>query len=804
MRYPLGEIAAAVGGHIVGDKEIIIERIVTDSRGAGCSSSDLFIALCGENHNGHDFIAQMYSSGVKAFMVAEGERSRLPEGSCAVVVSDTLDALQRLAAFHRNSFAGQVVAITGSNGKTITKEWLSTLYPSGVKVFRSPRSYNSQVGVALSLLMAEGDEQVVIIEAGISHCGEMFRLEKMIRPDIGAVINIGDAHGENFSSTIEKIREKCELLKNCKSIIYDTDNKELTQYIQNFSASRLIGISSAEGNIYLPSGAIITPDLKGLIYKDFGSRQNVLAALSIVSASGFDIDSATLKLAELQPVAMRLELLDGINGCKIVNDSYNSDLNSLRLALGYMSSVSAGSSRWLVLSDILQSGRDEGSLYRQVAAEISDSKIDMLIGIGSAISRHSELFSCCKEFFSDTESFIKTLEHRDLKNCTILLKGSRPFRFEEISRRLERRIHTTILEVNLDSISHNLNHLRHKLPAGTGVVAMVKAFGYGMGGYEVAKMLENQRCDYLAVAFADEGVSLRREGITLPILVLNADAWSFSQMISYRLEPEIYSLTSLKMFITELERSGMENYPIHLKLDTGMHRLGFNSEELSQALDILSSSNRIRIKSVFSHLAASDEAAHDEFTRGQIAQFESLCAQIDHRLPGIGYLRHIANSAATERFPEATFDMVRIGIGLYGISAVEECNLQNVCTLKTKIVQIKHIAAGETIGYGRHGRADQGKTIATIPIGYADGLDRRLGNGNWSVKVGDHFAPIIGNVCMDTCMIDVSGLTVNEGDSVTIFGAENNVSQMATVLGTIPYEVMTNISKRVKRVYIKE
>ena len=804
MRYPLEDIATAVGGYVIGNKDIIIERIVTDSRGAGCSSSDLFIALCGENHNGHDFISQMYSSGVKTFMVNESEQSKLPAESNGIVVKDTLAALQLLAAFHRSSFTGQIVAITGSNGKTITKEWLSTLYPSGVKVFRSPRSYNSQVGVALSLLMAEGDEQVVIIEAGISLCGEMSRLEKMIRPDIGVVINIGDAHGENFSSMAEKIREKCELLKNCKSIIYDTDNKELTQYLQNFSTSRLIGISSAEGNIYLPSGAIITPDLKGLNYKDFGSRQNVLTALAVVAGSGYDMESAVMKLAELQPVAMRLELRDGINGCKIVNDSYNSDLNSLRLALEYMSSVSAGSNRWLVLSDILQSGRDEHSLYAQVAAEIADNKIDMLIGIGSTISRNSELFKCSKEFFSDTESFIKTLEHRDLKNCTILLKGSRPFHFEDISRRLERRIHTTILEVNLDSISHPLNYLRHKLPTGTGVVAMVKAFGYGMGGYEVAKMLENQRCDYLAVAFADEGVSLRREGISLPILVLNADAWSFSQMISYRLEPEIYSLTSLKMFISELERSGIDNYPIHLKLDTGMHRLGFNSEELSQALDILSSSKRVQIKSVFSHLAASDESAHDEFTRGQIAQFESLCSQIDQHLTGADYIRHIANSAATERFPEATFDMVRIGIGLYGISAVEDNNLQNVCTLKTKIVQIKHISAGETIGYGRHGRADQEKTIATIPIGYADGLDRRLGNGNWSVKVGDHFAPIIGNVCMDTCMIDVSGLTVNEGDSVTIFGAENNVSQMAAVLGTIPYEVMTNISKRVKRVYIKE
>ncbi len=784
MEYKLSEIAAIMGGKLLGEDHIVKE-VATDSRGSVTGSQTLFVAMKGANHDSHNFLDSMSGRGVVSFLVERGDIKQA-KGASYVVVEQSLVALQALAQDYRSRFKGTVVGITGSNGKTIVKEWASQLAPKGAKIFRSPRSYNSQLGVALSLLMMEGNEDVALIEAGISKTGEMARLEAMIKPEIGVITSIGEAHQEGFESLEQKIEEKMLLFKGAQKIIYNSDYSELIPYI-----------------IYREEGEYI--DAKGSQMGDFvdiASQRNSQIVSTLYHTLGYD----TPKLDQITPVAMRLEVIEGINNSVIVNDSYNNDINSLTIALDTLLSIAAGRDTTLILSDILQSGMNGEQLYRAVGKIIYRAKINRVIGVGRDISLWSDHFHCQTKCYATTEELLSKLSAEDYTSRAILIKGNRESRFEKITHLLSHLSHTTTLEVNLDTMIENLNHYRSYLKRGEKLVAMVKANSYGSGEYEVAQTLQNQGVDYLAVAFADEGSKLRERGITMPIIVLNADDGSFSQMVDMRLEPEIYSLRSLHAFASAVEARGEREYPIHIKLDTGMHRLGFVESDIDGLnKEIERFKGVLNVSSIFSHLASSDMGEEGAAaTRAQIALFDRVSSKI---IEAVGHpvIRHIANSAAIAHYPEAHFDMCRLGIGLYGFG---EEGLRAVSTLKSKIVQIKDIAAGDRIGYAGAGSTENGDCrIATIPIGYADGVDRHLGCGAWSVIIAGKRAPIVGRVCMDSCMVDITDIEgVNEGDEVVIFSdAEGNrASDMAEILGTISYEVLTSISTRVKRVYLKE
>jgi alanine racemase len=753
MRYLLSEIAAICGGELVGVDQRVTS-VVTDSRSQTVDNNTLFVAIRTANRDGAAYIGELYAREVRGFLVnrvAEQPASR-PRGGgggglvCAdypdagfVVVDDTVAALQALAAHRRATFRGKVVAITGSTGKTTVKEWIAQLAPTGVKLFRSPKSWNSQIGVPLSILMAGGDEDYIIIEAGISQPGEMAALARIIRPDIAILTGIGGAHEENFASREELRAEKMLLLAN--------------------SPVTLVG----EGD-------------------DFTQRNTALAA-EFWRREGFSISESAI--ASLEPVAMRLEVKEGLHDSVLVNDTYNSDTASLAIALDHLARV-AGSRPRIV---IMPAGNAAAS------ALVKASGVERLIEIGGAGAGTGAL---------TVDDALRSLDSSVVQGRAILIKGGARLGFDRISRALERRSHTTVMSVDLDAIVHNLRLCRSRLAAGVGVMPMLKANGYGHGTFEVARTLEQQGVEFLAVAFADEGVALREAGITARIVVLNADAGSFEAMIRHRLEPEIYNFTSLGEFTTLLKRHGEQHYPIHIKLDTGMHRLGFREGDVVELTTALTASERYaRVATIFSHLAAADDLAQDDFTRRQIADFDRVSGAIAASLP-YPVRRHLAATSAVERFPEAAFDMVRLGIGLYGVGMT---GAVPVASLTTRIVHIATLPAGETVGYGRRGVLTRDSVVATIPIGYADGLDRHLSNGAWSVLVGGRPAPIVGNVCMDSCMIDVSGLNeVKVGDEVTIFSAApgNTVVDMAAALGTIPYEVMTSISARVKRIYTKE
>ena len=789
MRYKLSDIARIAGGRLVGEDRPV-NGVTIDSRSGIDVSDPVFVALRGQSRDGYDYVGEMYARGVRAFLVDRDLPFSEYAGAGFIVLNDTLSALQQWAAFHRAGFKGTVVGITGSNGKTIVKEWIAQLAPAGRKVFRSPRSFNSQIGVALSLLMLSGDEEVAVIEAGISRPGEMERLAEMISANVTIITNIGPPHQENFSGIPEKLDEKLILGRTSSKIIYPKGDAILENRIREL-------YPQAEA---VPSTAAYDAEIP---FADKISVENARLAMTLWLALGATPGELLPALKNLQPVAMRMELKEGFGDSKIINDSYNADINSLSAALDSLDSIAGEQPKVLILSDILQTGMADTELYREVARLVGHAGIDLLIGIGEHISACAGLFAGAKQFYPDTRQFIEKMSRTDFNGKAILIKGSRSFGFERISRLLEKQVHTTILEVNLDAMIHNLNHYRTKLAPGTRIMAMVKALSYGSGGFEVAAMLQRQRVDYLAVAFADEGIGLREAGITLPIVVLNADSGSFGAMIDYRLEPEIYSFISLKEFTDELNRRGEQHYPVHLSFDTGMHRLGFMEDEVCDLIHILQKTPTLSVKSAFTHFAASDESGQDDFTRLQLDTFMRIGKQLKQAFPEKEILLHASNSAGIERFPEARLDLVRLGIGLYGISSTEK-GLEPVGTLKSRIVQIKRLKSGETVGYGRHGKIERDSVIATIPVGYADGLDRRLGRGAWCFEVDGRPAPTIGNICMDTCMIDITGIEAREGDEVVIFGGAQTVERMAEILGTIPYEVLTSVSARVKRVFLKE
>ena len=789
MKYRLSEIARLCGGRVVG-QDVTVCSVLTDSRSCAFTGDAMFVAMRGENHDSHDYLKDMLRRGVNAFMIEREEAAMgMPEGVGCVVVESALTALQSLAAAHRRAFKGCVVGITGSNGKTVVKEWVARSLPADVNYFASPMSYNSQLGVALSLLMIQGDEQVAFIEAGISQCGEMERLERMIKPNVVVMTSIGDAHQSNFDSVEQKIREKLLLASEARTFIYHSAYDQITESIaEHLSAACRVVDAAGEhivGLTRVGEAMRIDGQLVGALCRELGYGE---------------------VNPRMEDVAMRLEVKEGINSSTIINDTYNSDINSLALALDTLQSVALGAPTTAVVSDIEQSGMQDEELYERVAALVERASVDMFIGVGERIRQYASKFKCQTRFYATTEELEQGLSYEDIAGRTILLKGNRRSRFDRVCHQLERRSHTTILEVNLDAMTHNVGYFRRFLPMNHRLVAMVKAHSYGTGDVEVAQLMQRLGVDYLAVAFADEGIVLRRKGITMPILVLNADAGSFDKMVANALEPEIYSFHSLRDFVASVERYGSQPYPIHIKLDTGMHRLGFIEEELEALGEELRENKMLKVASVFAHLACADDESQDEFTRQQIAKFDRMSSRLVEALP-YKVLRHTANSAAIERFPEAQFDMCRLGLGLYGYGYKHNDELQPVATLKTRIVQLRERKCGEAIGYAQAGVLERDSRIATIPIGYADGLDRHLGGGRWSMLVGGVKAPTVGRICMDSCMIDVTDVDgVSEGDEVVIFSpvAGNTPEDMAGVLGTISYEVITSVSARVKRIYVRE
>ena len=821
MEYTIKEIAGAIGVRSKNLKEGTVSTLLTDSRRLSAPEESLFFALKTKTNDGHKYIGELYKLRVRNFVVSEmhPEFDKMTDANF-LVVKDTLHALQKLAAYHRKKFDIPVIGITGSNGKTVVKEFLYQLLHKDFNIVRSPRSYNSQLGVPLSVWQMNEKHTLGIFEAGISQPDEMEKLKPIIQPTIGIITNIGEAHQENFVSTSRKCLEKLTLFSDSEAIIYNGDDAIISDCIEAACLShKAIAWSrkDTEAPLYIEtiqkkaSETTIRCTLLGMSqeytipFTDEASIENVIHCLAVMLYLKPTSVADAGKFRRLEPVDMRLDVKQGVAGCLLINDAYNSDINSLDIALDFQQSrqVDKKMKRTLILSDILQSGTLPKLLYKKVADLVLRKKVDRLIGIGHDVKDYGYLFEMEKEFYETTDEFLRSPAIRSFNNELILLKGSRSFHFERIQEMLEKKVHETILEVNLDALVHNFNLYRSKLRPETKMVCMVKAYGYGAGSSELAKTLQEHRCDYLAVAVADEGADLRKEGISIPIMVMNPEFGSFNSLFENLLEPEVYSFRLLDALIRETERRGITSFPIHIKVDTGMHRLGFRPGDMEEVCRRLKDQCGVVVRSVFSHLAGSDSKEFDDFTKMQLETFAAAAAKLEEGLEH-PVIKHILNTAGIERFADYQMDMVRLGIGLYGISASGMEGPRNVSTLRTTILEIQQVPKGDSVGYSRRTFVDRDSRIAIIPIGYADGLDRRLSNRVGEVSIGGHRCPIIGNICMDACMVDVTDTDAKEGDPVIVFGNDPSVCEIAEKLGTIPYEILTSVSPRVKRVYFRE
>ena len=805
----------------VGNLEV--SDLLIDSRQLVAASQTLFFALVSNRNDGHKYIGELYNNGVRAFVVSRPpDLESFPEAGF-IVVEDTLLALQQLAAWHRQQFDIPVIGITGSNGKTIVKEWLAQLLGPDYNIVRSPKSYNSQVGVPLSVWQMNGTHQLGIFEAGISKPDEMGALQKMIRPTIGVFTNIGQAHEENFISFMQKAGEKLNLFTQVDTLVYCMDYYDIQQVILRAGLDKKVKLLAwsrkfKEADFYVASVEKQNREtLLDIVYHgesmqfsipfvDDASIENAIHCIAVCLVMKMEVPTLAERLGSLASIAMRLEIKAGINNCTIVNDYYNSDVNSLAIALDVMNQQQQHKEKVLVLSDILQSGRDEEELYGYIARLIEEKGVSKLIGIGPAISRQARQFKVESRFFNDVGDFMLHFPLAQFRNQTILLKGARAFAFEQIGMELQEKAHETVLEINFNHMVNNFNHFRSLIKPETKIMVMVKAFGYGSGNYEVSNILQFHHADYLTVAFADEGVELRRAGINLPIMVMSPEVNSYDNIIKYHLEPEVFSFRNLDFIEKALQATGVTApLNVHIKLDTGMHRLGFSLKELPELIRRIQANPLIHVRSTFSHLATADNPDEDEFTLSQIKVFQEGSQMIVDAFP-YKVLRHILNTAGITRFTKYQFDMVRLGIGLYGVPTCkqDEGVLETVVSLKTTINQIKEIPAGDSIGYNRHGRAIHDMRIGIVPIGYADGLSRLLGNGNGKFYINGQQVSIVGDICMDMCMLDLTGVEAKEGDTVVIFDGEHSINDIAKACKTIPYEVMTRISQRVKRVYYQE
>jgi alanine racemase len=790
-----------------------IEHLSIDSRSMQNGVNTLFFALIGPNNNGHNYLAELIQKGVRNFVVSSIP-DNLKEKANFLVVENTLDALQKFAGYYRNLYHFPIIGITGSNGKTIVKEWLNFLLSPDFSIIRSPKSFNSQVGVPLSIMSINENHNLGIFEAGISTTNEMGKLEQIIKPTIGILTNVGSAHDEGFTSLEEKIKEKLKLFANAEILIYKKDkvvdlflNSNLKTFSWSFNDSTADVLISQKS---FSDKTVLEVNYSGekfeitIPFKDNASIENAINCLMVLLYLKYDTSVIQKRMELLYPVEMRLKVKTGIHNCTIIDDSYSSDFQSLKIALDFLESQKQHVNKTIILSDIFQSGLSNDDLYSKVSELIVSNKINRVIGIGETISDYKNKFVNCITY-KNTEAFIADFNSLNFGSETILIKGARLFEFEKIVHLLEEKTHETVLEINLNAISHNLNYYKSKLEPDTKIMVMVKAFGYGNGGFEIAKLLEHHHVDYLGVAFADEGITLKNAGIKLPIMVLNPENTSFSAIIQHHLEPEIYSLKGLNSFLQITKNNHLENYPIHIKLDTGMHRLGFEEDNIEALISILKDTKSVKVKSILSHMATSDAMDNSGFALYQIQLFEKLATKITTEL-NINPILHLLNTSGISNFPEAQLDMVRLGIGLYGVSndPQEQRFLENVGTLKSIISQIRTIEKGESVGYGRRFIAEKKSKIATIPIGYADGISRHWGNGVGFLTINGQKATIVGSICMDMLMADVSEIDCHEGDEVVLFGENPTVSFIAEKLGTISYEILTSISQRVKRVFYRE
>ena len=814
MQYRISDIAHIINAERKGSEDALINWLLIDSRSLCFPKETLFFAIRTNRNDGHKYIGELYKRGVRNFIVSSlpADIDQYPQSNF-LLVHDTLQAMQQLAAYHREQFDIPVIAITGSNGKTTVKEWLYQLLSPDFNVCRSPRSYNSQVGVPLSLWLLNPHNDVAIIEAGISNPNEMDNLNRMIRPTISVITNIGEAHQENFFTKEGKCDEKLKLMRNCETAVINLQDEFITKVARQEVLNKVKYWPMVRSVEKKGTSATITYTLNGkqgqytIPFIDNAAIENSVTCLATcASLEGVDLEAICARMATLEPVAMRLEVKDGINGCTLINDTYNSDIHSLDIALDFMSRRPDNQTqkRTLILSDILQSGETSRTLYAKVAEMAEKRGIEKVIGVGEAISSCSQYFKMDAYFFKTTEELIASEVFAALNNEFILIKGARRYHFDRLSDLLTLKVHQTILEVNLNALIENLHYYRSFMEPETKMVCMVKASAYGIGSFETSKTLQDQGVDYLAVAVADEGADLRKAGITSNIMVMNPEMTSFKMLFDYRLEPEVYNFQLLEALIYAAEKEGITNFPIHIKLDTGMHRLGFSpKEDIDRLITRLSKQSALIPCSVFSHFVGSDADEFDSFSRHQFELYDEasqkLQAAYSHKI-----LRHICNSAGIEHFPKYHLDMVRLGLGLYGINPRNNEVINNVVTLKTTILQIRNVPAGDTVGYSRKGKIDHDCRIAAIPIGYADGLNRKLGNGNGYCMVHGQKAPYVGNICMDVCMIDVTGIECSEGDYVTIFGDELPVTVLSDAIGTIPYEILTGVSTRVQRVYTQE
>ena len=775
-----------------------IKELITDTRKLSLNAGAVFFAIGGKNHDGHNYVTDAYKSGIRMFVTEKP--IKLADDACIIQVESSLMALQVIARERRGEFRYPVIGITGSNGKTIVKEWLAQMLDYKYNVVKSPKSYNSQLGVPLSVWQMSGRHNVGIFEAGISTVGEMVNLERIIRPSLGIFTNLGEAHNAGFHSHAEKAKEKALLFKNCKKVIYCADHLEvgnaLDQEVENKAALIPWKVLNREGNKF-------SVDIKGesldvrLKFVDPASIENSIHCAVTLFVLGFGQDIIQSRIDTLSGVKMRLEMKQAINRSYVIDDTYNNDLYGLEIALGFLKGNKQKKKKTLILSDLYQTGMDTSELYKKVGQMVKNNEINRLIGIGKEIAKGSGEFSMDAEYFDSTEAFLDS--QFSIQDEIVLVKGSRNFAFERIVEKLEFKAHGTVLEINLENVVHNLNHYRALLQPKTKVMVMVKAFAYGGGNFEIANLLQFHKVDYLGVAYTDEAVELRKNGIHLPIMIMNPSPDSFRLLKEFNLEPEIYSLDQFYDFIEYFE--GEEGVPaIHLKMETGMNRLGFKEEEIKRLIELLKIHKNISVKSIFSHLAGSEDPRHQDYSVQQAETFEKLSSKI---MEGLWYkpLRHLLNTGGIVNHSKFQFDMVRLGIGLYGFDPTGK-DVNVVGTLKSEVSQVKLVKAGESIGYGRAGFAQKDMKIAIVPIGYADGYLRAFGNGVGKMRIGEAMVPTVGNVCMDMTMLDVTDLKVHSGDEVIVFGDSPHISDLAQWINTIPYEILTNISQRVKRTYV--
>ena len=836
--YNLSQISAILNCPLHGSRQATantqpqVSILLTDSRSLSIASQTLFFALVTARGDGHRYIPELYQKGVRAFVVSQPPaefRNVCPE-AWFLVVADALAALQTLAAWHRQQYELPVVGITGSNGKTIVKEWLYQLLHDTRNIVRSPRSYNSQVGVPLSVWQLDKAHDLALFEAGISQPGEMERLERIIRPNIGILTNIGTAHAAGFESRAQKLQEKLQLFRHCDVIIYNADIEGVADALEAVgvgarSMSWTRHRNDAQINVYqverddasttVRYSALGVDGSFSIPMTDDASLENALNCLALMLYLHISPDEIEQRMRRITPLAMRLEVVEGKRGCLLINDAYNCDMTSLETALEFQKRrSSAALKNTLVLSDILQADMSDRARCARLAQLCRLYDIRKLFCIGPQSVKNARTIveelnaigqNLIFDAFASTAEFIASDEIGRMQNELVLLKGARDFQFERIGEALQLRRHETILEVNLDAIVHNLNQYRSHLASDTKLTCMVKAFGYGTGSYELAKTLQDQNVDYLAVAVADEGADLRRHGIRVPIIVMNPEMSAFRTIIENRLEPEIYSFRLMDAFMDETQRMGVTNYPVHVKIDSGMHRLGFQPHEIDELIGRLKRQTSLTVRRVFSHFATADDPAQEAFVHEQKRRFDDCADRIRAAFP-YHILRHICNSAGIEKYPQYQMEMCRLGIGLYGFEASEiKMNLEPVAALKSTILQIKDIPASETVGYMRNGRLTRDSRIAMVPIGYADGYDRRLGNGHAEMLVCGRRCPTVGNVCMDVTFLDVTDCPeAREGDTVEIFGPNLPLNELSDRLGTITYEVLSTVSTRVKRVYFKE